>query len=149
MEFGTLEYSATPDAGDTVTLATNGDITGIGVFDSNTGLTGTPGSVDIVTGTAGENVIVTCSATATLAHSTGATIQLNNIEVATTAGAAGTGTDCEGVGTNGLIFALAGGETLLFGGTLDGGFLTGVWADGDYATSAAGGAAIDVQVVYQ
>ena len=149
MDFGTLEYTGTPGAPDTVILATNGDITGAGIFVSNTGQTGTPGSVDIVTGTIAENVVVTCSDTATLAHSTGATIQLNNIEVATTAGAAGTGTACDGVGVNGMIFALTGTDTLLFGGMLDGGITGGVWTDGTYATTIGLGAAIDVEVVYQ
>jgi len=149
MAFGTIEYSGTPGAvADTVTMTTAGALTAGGVFTS--AATGTVGSVDIATGTIGELVDVSCTTTAVLAESGGATIQLNSIRIADAPSAAGGGTACAGLGTPSLTgFTLtAGTDTFVLGGVLDGNVTTGTWADGVYST-ATGGTPISVDVVYQ
>lgn len=148
MDFGTIEFSAAPGGADTVTMDTAGGLAYAGVFSGPA--TGTAGSVDIATGTAGETLDIYCSDTAVLAETGGATIQLNNIRVADFDNAAGGGSACAGGAVVAMSYVMgAGTNTLRLGGRLDGGVITGTWTDGTYSTATAGGTAITVDVVYQ
>lgn len=148
MDFGTIEYSATPGGADTVTMTTGGALTAAGVFTSSA--TGTPGSVDVATGTAGETLDVYCSSSAVLAETGGATIGVTGIRVADFDNAAGGGVACAGGAVVAMSYVLgAGTDTFVFGGVIDGGVTTGTWTDGTYAATTAGGTPISVDVVYQ
>ncbi|TNE29899.1 MAG: DUF4402 domain-containing protein [Alphaproteobacteria bacterium] len=152
MDFGTVEYSATPGGADTVVMSTDGSLTAAGVFTSSA--TGTAGSVDIATGTAGETLDFYCSTSAVLAEAGGATIAVTSIRIADTDTAAGGGSACAGDQVGGGTVAMSyvmgsGTDQIKLGGTLDGGVTTGTWTDGVYAATTAGGTPITVDVVYQ
>lgn len=146
MDFGTIEFSAAPGApADVVTLATDGTLTGGGVFSPTAG-TGTPGLVTI-TATDTYTLEIECDATATLSNGAGADIQLDNINFVDTLGGAGTCAGINGTADDTMVFNGVTNNTLTFGGRLDGSTVTAFVA-GSYST-ATGGDDIQVQVVYQ
>jgi hypothetical protein len=149
MDFGTIEFSAAPAAGDTASLGTNGAIAYAGNFSG--GATGTAGEVNIATGNVGATVEVFCDNVGTLTRTGGGSINVNNIEVAFTGGALGSGSACNGVsGAAATTRVLAGGgaDLILLGGRLDGA-TAAAFVGGSYSTANAGGDSIQVDVFYQ
>lgn len=151
MDFGQIDYTGTPGAGDTVALGTDGNLTSGGNFSA--GATGTAGSVDILTGTDGLTVDIFCDATATMTETGGGSIDVTSIEVATegnetTSGAANA---CAGMGTAATSMVLAVGgasDQITLGGTIDGATAAS-FVGGAYSTANAGGDDIQIDVVYQ
>lgn len=148
MDFGVVEFSAAPAGGDTASLGTDGTVAYAGNF-SGAG-TGIAGEVEITTGTVGATVEIFCEATGTLTRTGGGSINVVGIEVAFTAGAFNSGTDCTGLGTAATTRVLAGGgaDVILLGGQLDGATAT-AFVGGTYSTANAGGDNIQVDVFYQ
>lgn len=147
MAFGTIDY-VTPVAGaDTVTMATDGTLTGAGNFSA--AASGTAGSVDIVTGTDGLTVEVQCDTTATLTDGT-ESIQVTGLEIATIDNLAATSA-CAGIGTPAMAFVLnsATNATIKVGGVLDGSTASGGFAGGAFSTANGGGDNIQIDVIYQ
>ena len=149
MAFGQIEFASAPAGGDTAALNTDGTMAYAGNFTG--AATGTPGNVQINTGTDGEMVEVSCDATATMTDGSGASIQVTGIGIETEDNTGGTtGTACAGTGTPSLTFNLDLGnvDNLILGGTLDGSTAVS-FTGGSYSTANAGGDDIEVQVVYQ
>ncbi|MCH2547456.1 MAG: hypothetical protein MK052_07595 [Alphaproteobacteria bacterium] len=152
MDFGTIEYSAAPAAGDTIALGTNGAITSGGNFSGPA--TGTAGSVDVTAGSDGVVVEIFCDATATMAETGGGTIDVTSIEVATEGNeaAAGSANACQGMSTAATTMTLdiSGGsaDRIVLGGTIDGSTASSFVA-GSYSTATAGGDNIQIDVTYQ
>jgi hypothetical protein len=142
MDFGQIEFSGAPGAGDTVTLTTAGGVTYAGVFDG--GGAGTAGSVEVTVGTVGETVDVFCDNTATMTRTGGGSIGVDNIQVNVGAGAVA----CQGIGSAATTRVLAGGDVFTFGGRINGATAAGFVA-GDYSTANAGGDNIQIDVFYQ
>lgn len=152
MDFGAIEFSGMPTSvNDSVTLATNGAQSyGAGVFSGSA--SGTPGSVLMSAGTDGLTVEVSCDASAIMSNGSGATIHVNQIEIAAenATAAAGGANACAGIGTPSMTFALALGtfDNLILGGTIDGSTAT-AFVPGSYSTGFAGGNDIEIEIVYQ
>ena len=152
--FGTVDFSGSPGAGDTVSLGTDGSINYAGGNFGGLG-TGTPGRVDVTAGTNGQIVEVFCDTSATLTNSTGASsIDAVNIKVApenATGSYSGSGQPCNGTSgaaANSFTLNLGTLDTFVFGAQLDGGTATGL-AGANYSTSNPGGDSVQVDVFYQ
>ena len=153
IDFGTIEYSAVPGAGDTASLGTNGAIAYAGNF-SGAG-TGTAGSVDVTAGTDTSTIEIFCETSATMTDGAGASIDVVGIEVVPETGATGaygSGTACAGLGVAATTMALdiggGTGDTFYFGGQLDGSTAASFVA-ASYSTANAGGSDIQIDVYYQ
>lgn len=152
MDFGDIDYTGAPAAGDTVAIGTDGNLTQGGNFSA--GATGTAGSVDITAGADGLTVEIFCDASATMAEAAGGTIDVVNIEVATEGneGAAGTANACAGMGSAAttMVLDIGGGtaDQIKLGGTIDGSTASSFVA-GAYSTATAGGDDIQIDITYQ
>ena len=151
MNFGNAELSGNAGSGDTIVMDTTGARTCNGNF-SCTG-NGTAGDVQITAGSDGNTVQVYCSANATLSDGTN-TIQVNTITVNDELNG-GVGT-CDGLSGSGgsvqssMVLNTSGSaDQFKFGGTIDGGVVSGTVGAGTYNTSNSGGSAITVEVFYQ
>lgn len=152
-DFGTIGFSGTPGAGDTVSLGTDGTQTFGGNFSG--AATGTPGRVDVTAGNNGQVVEVFCDQSATLTDAGGASsIDAVNIKVApenATGSYAGAGQPCNGTAgaaANSFTLNLGTLDTFVFGAQLDGSTTTGTLG-GDYSTLNPGGDDVQVDVFYQ
>ncbi|MEC9291580.1 MAG: hypothetical protein VX730_04180 [Pseudomonadota bacterium] len=153
MDFSSVAFSAAPTvAGDNVQLGTDGSIAYNGVFSVGISATPAAGEVEITAGSVGAVVDIECDTTATMGDGGGESINVINIEVATTPGAFGTGTACAGIGTpiagGGYTLLGGGADVLYFGGQIDGASASGGFGAGTYS-SATGGDDIQVDVNYQ
>lgn len=149
MQFGNVTFGAAPGGSDTVTLTTAGGISYAGTFAAGGG-TVAAGDVAI-TGSAGNTLNVSCAISGTLAQASGSgRIDVNNVRIANESAAAGGGNACAGVGTTVLSFTLtaASDDQLKVGGRIDGSTQVS-FAAGSYSTANAGGASIQIDVVYQ
>lgn len=152
MAFNIVNYSAAPGAGDLVSLGTNGAITYGGANFSGLG-TGTPGRVDVTTGTNGLTVEVYCDTSATLSDGAAGRINAISLEVSpeNSLGAYGTGQPCNGISgapaTN-LILNTGVLDTFVLGGRLDGSTAIN-FGGGSFSTTNAGGDNVQVDVFYQ
>lgn len=150
MQFGKITFGATPGGSDTVTLTTANAISYAGTFASGGSSTVAAGDVAI-TGTAGNVLNVSCSASGVLAQAAGAgRITVNAVKVANESAAAGGGNACAGTGTTVLTFTLTAttDDQLKLGGVIDGATQVSFGA-GAYSTANSGGSSIQVDVVYQ
>lgn len=153
-DFGTINFSGAPGAGDTVSLGTDGSqVFGGGNFSGSA--TGTPGRVDVTAGNNGQVVEVFCDQSATLSNAGGtSSIDVVNIKVApenATGSYAAAGQPCNGVaGAPAHSFTLDLGvlDTFVFGGQIDAATVSGTLG-GDYSTQNPGGDDIQVNVFYQ
>lgn len=152
MDFGDIDYTGVPGAGDTVGIGTDGNLTQGGNFSA--GATGTAGSVDVTAGADGITVEIFCDATATMAESGGGTIDVVNIEVATEGNEAAVGgaNACQGMGSAAttMVLDVSGGtaDQVKLGGTIDGSTASGFVA-GSYSTASSGGDDIQIDIAYQ
>lgn len=151
IDFQSIEFSAIPGAGDTVSIGTDGNIVYAGNF--NGFGVGTPGNVDVTVGTNGLTVEVFCDTTATLTDGAGASIDLIGIEAAAENAAAGygAGSACNGVAgaaATTLVLNLGVLDSFKFGGQLDGATAAG-FVSGSYSTGFAGGDDVQIDVFYQ
>ncbi|MEZ0224939.1 MAG: hypothetical protein ACAH83_10320 [Alphaproteobacteria bacterium] len=150
MQFGNVSFNGAPGAADTVVLTTNSNITYNGVF--SLGGAGTVAAGDVVIGgTLGNLLDVSCTSSGTLAQLSGSgKIDVNSVQVAQESAAGGGGFACNGIGNVVLSFALTAStdDQLKLGGTLDGATAAS-FGSGSYSTANAGGAGIQLDVVYQ
>lgn len=147
MDFGVIEFTGVM-AGADATIGTNGNIA-YNIFAGSP--TGTPGSVEILTGTAAELVDVYCSDSVTLEEAGGETIDLINIDVtlSTATAGPGAGNDCDDNTTAAIAgHSLTVGDVFVFGGQLDGDTASGSFTAGVYDTLTSADP-IQVDVFYQ
>lgn len=151
MDFGDISFGAAPTGADTVTLGTDGARSFGGAnFASGGAAPVAAGNVDIVA-VSGAVLDVSCGASGTLAQAAGSgRIDFNAIKVANESAAASGGVDCTGLGNIVLSFTttVPGDDQLKIGGTIDGATQTSFGA-GSYSSANAGGASVQVDVVYQ
>jgi len=140
-----IEFAGTPGATDLVNLGTDGNITTGGTaFTAPT--TGQAGDI-AVSGATGLTIEVSCSDDATISDGTNS-LTVGSLEVVMDTGVAfGSGTDCEGLGTNPLTHTLDGTDVVLMGGQIEGD--SGTVTTNVYNTTNAGGTAATIRVVYQ
>ena len=147
--FGILEFSGAPAGTDTATIAAStGAITYAGNFSGPS--TGTAGNVQVTAGSDGSTVSVRCEASATLSDGT-ETIDFNLIQVREEG--AGADSACVNLSTSSatLVLDIGGGtaDEFAFGGTLDGGTVSGGFGAAVYDTANAGGSPFQVDIIYQ
>lgn len=141
-----IDFAGTPAGTDLVQLATSGAITYGGVAFSGPS-TGQAADVSI-SGDGVSPVEVSCSTGATMAHSGGTTVTVDQLQISMNTGDAFGAADytCAGVGTTPHVHTLDGTDKVLMGGRLVG---NATIVNGAYSTATAGGAAATVRVVYQ
>lgn len=159
-------YAAKPCTGNSVTLTVNADmdfdtihgLTGRANLASNGAMTYTGSMTGAGLGIGGYvqidgekncNVLISCSATATLSNGSN-TATIDNIEVSLqNAVAFGSGTACQGIGNTIIthkIHSLADRNTLFFGGSING-TATIPGSGGLFSTTNTGGNSITLQVI--
>jgi len=148
MDYGPVQTTGAPGAGDRVELGTNGTMTSFGNFSAQS--TGTAGGATISGIATGDTVEVYCSRAATLAGPASSSIDVTDLEVATedVIGTYGSGASCSGSGSAAMSFVHIPGtrDQIYLGGALNGGTASGT-IDGSYSTSNPGGSFIDVTFV--
>ncbi|TNE32740.1 MAG: hypothetical protein EP349_00990 [Alphaproteobacteria bacterium] len=148
MDFGSIQVTGTPTAGDRVELGTNSTMSSFGNFAAQT--TGTAGEATISGVATGDTVEVYCSQTATLAGPGSSAINVTGLEVDTEDALSpyGGGASCNGSGSAAMSFIHIPGtrDQVYLGGVLNGGTASGT-IEGNYSTSNPGGSFIDVTFV--
>ena len=142
-----IDFTGTPGAADFVRLGTDGNVTYAGSAFSGPS-TGTAGDVDI-SGATGDDVSISCTATATISDGTN-TLTVDSLQYSMNTGDVFGSSDdtCDGLDTNPLTYTITGtSDKILLGGRIVGN--SGTVASGTYSTATAGGTAATVRVVYQ
>ncbi|MDD9900062.1 MAG: hypothetical protein OXT65_03700 [Alphaproteobacteria bacterium] len=152
IDFGDIDFSAAPGAGDTAAIGTDGNLVFAGNFTG--GATGNVGRVDITAGNNGTTVEVFCETAATLSDGAGSTIDIASLEVVPEGSEAafGAGNACNGLGgaaASSFVLNVGTLDTFVFGGQLDGNTAVGFGGGALYSTGNAGGDDIQVNVFYQ
>lgn len=145
MAFGSIAFRGNPQSGN-LQMGSNGTIT-YGPSTDGSGF-GTPAQLTI--GGAVDTVVdVRCSSSATLAHSSGATLTLSPIKISLATGQTyGTATTCAGLSTSSLSHTVSANgalNALWLGGQLQTNSQN--LANGDYGSQLSGGSTIIVQVI--
>jgi hypothetical protein len=154
LNFDRVDFAnVTVSNADHVDIGSNSQAHYFGAFTPGAGAAPTAGDVQVIVGSAGLPVQVTCDSSVTLANGNN-TIKVTGIEIAANGPVPyGSGAKCNGSsGASALNFVLLGlgADHIKIGGKLDGGTASGgVITTGIYTTTAAGGSDIQVNVVYQ